>query len=184
MLEPKFFPFPALITKRLILDRMDTNDAPALLQLRSSQKVMAYIDKERIKTMEETLLMIKRINDDITNNDGITWRICLNENPQQLVGTIGLWRIIKPHYRAEVGYMLHPDFWNKGLMQEALQAVIDFGFTQMQLHSIEAHINPGNAASAALLQKMQFIREAYFKEDYFFRGKFLDSAVYSLLNKK
>jgi ribosomal-protein-alanine N-acetyltransferase len=54
----------------------------------------------------------------------------------------------------------------------------------MQLHSIEAHINPANAPSAALLEKKGFIREAYFKEDYFFRGQFFDSAVYSLLQKK
>ena len=184
MLAPNFSPFPEILTNRLILDSMDNNDAVALLQLRSSEKVMAYIDKERTKTLEETLVLIKRINDDAANNEGITWRISLKEQPHMLVGTIGFWRIIKPHYRAEVGYMLHPDLWNKGLMQEALEAVINFGFTQMHLHSIEAHINPGNAASAALLKKMQFVREAYFKEDYFFRGKFLDSAIYSLVNKK
>jgi ribosomal-protein-alanine N-acetyltransferase len=80
--------------------------------------------------------------------------------------------------------MLYPDFWNKGLMKEALEAVINFGFNNMHLHSIEAHINPANAASAGILEKMGFIREAYFKEDYFFRGEFFDSAVYSLLNKK
>ena len=184
MLAPNFSPFPEILTNRLILDSMDNNDAVALLQLRSSEKVMAYIDKERTKTLEETLVLIKRIKDDAANNEGITWRISLKEQPHMLVGTIGFWRIIKPHYRAEVGYMLHPDLWNKGLMQEALEAVINFGFTQMYLHSIEAHINPGNAASAALLKKMQFVREAYFKEDYFFRGKFLDSAIYSLVNKK
>ena len=184
MLALNFLPFPEISTTRLILDSMDNNDAVALLQLRSSEKVMAYIDKERTKTLEETLVLIKRINDDAANNEGITWRISLKEQPHMLVGTIGFWRIIKPHYRAEVGYMLHPDLWNKGLMQEALEAVINFGFTQMNLHSIEAHINPGNAASAALLIKMQFVREAYFKEDYFFRGKFLDSAIYSLVNKK
>jgi len=51
----------------------------------------------------------------------------------------------------------------------------------MQLHSIEAHINPANAASAAILESTGYVREAYFKEDYFFKGKFLDTAIYSLL---
>jgi [ribosomal protein S5]-alanine N-acetyltransferase len=80
--------------------------------------------------------------------------------------------------------MLHPNFWNKGIMKEALLAAIDFGFNQMKLHSIEAHINPDNVASGILLEKTGFVREAYFKEDFFFRGKFSDSAIYSLLNKK
>ena len=69
-------------------------------------------------------------------------------------------------------------------MKEALLAVINFGFTEMKLHSIEAHINPENTASGSILEKSGFIREAYFKEDFFFGGKFIDTAVYSLLANK
>jgi ribosomal-protein-alanine N-acetyltransferase len=54
----------------------------------------------------------------------------------------------------------------------------------MKLHSIEAHVNPNNIASIKLLEKNGFIREAYFKEDYFYDGKFLDTAVYSLLTSE
>jgi ribosomal-protein-alanine N-acetyltransferase len=51
----------------------------------------------------------------------------------------------------------------------------------MKLHSIEAHINPANTASATLLGKTGFTREAYFKEDFFFKGEFINTAIYSLL---
>ncbi len=77
--------------------------------------------------------------------------------------------------------MLHSDHWRKGIMKEALMAVIPYGFLEMNLHSIEARINPGNDASDAILRSVGFVREAYFKEDYFFNGKFLDTAIYSLL---
>jgi ribosomal-protein-alanine N-acetyltransferase len=183
MLEPNFSPFPLLTTKRLLLGRIQDNDAAALLSLRSDEKVMQFIDKERTKTIAEATTLIKRITDDANNNEGITWHISLKDDPEKLVGTIGLWRIIKQHYRAEIGYMLHPQLWGRGFMREALDAVIDFGFN-IQLHSIEAHINPSNIASASILEKMGFIREAYFKEDYYFRGKFLDSAIYSLLKTR
>ena len=111
------------------------------------------------------------------------WAIALQDDPDTLIGNIGFWRIINQHYRSEIGYTLHPDFWNNGIMKEALLAAIDFGFKAMKLHSIEAHINPDNTASGKVLEKTGFVREAYFKEDFFFRGKFIDSAVYSLLAK-
>ncbi len=184
MLEPDFFPFPEIKTSRLLLGPIQKTDAAAILLLRSDEKVMQFIDKERTTTITGAVALIKRIAGDAVNNEGITWRISLEDDPGKLIGAIGFWRIIKQHHRAEIGYMLHPDFWNKGIMNEALQAVISFGFDTMQLHSIEAHINPSNAASSGLLEKNGFVREAYFKEDFYFRGKFLDSAIYSLLNKK
>lgn len=184
MLEPLFTPFPQLETDRLLLRRITKADAAALLFLRSSEKIMQFIDKERTKTLQEVEELVDRIDNDLNNNDGINWGISLKEKPEILVGSIGFWRIIKQHYRAEIGYMIHPDLWGKGFMKEAALTVIDFGFNNIKLHSIEAHINPGNAASAALLETTGFIREAYFKEDFFFQGKFLDTAIYSLLNKK
>ncbi|MEI7734296.1 MAG: GNAT family N-acetyltransferase [Ferruginibacter sp.] len=183
MLEPDFTSFPVLTTERLILRQIDAADAPQILALRSSELVMKYINKERAKNLEDAMAFVERVNTGLSSGEGITWGMALKEAPEKLIGTIGLWRIIKQHYRAEIGYMLHPDLWGKGYTNEAIKAVIDCGFTTIQLHSIEAHINPGNAASAGLLESNGFVREAYFKEDYFYEGQFLDSAIYSLLNK-
>ena len=183
MLEPVFSPFPEITTGRLLLRPIKKTDAPAILFLRSDETVMQYIDREKTKTLEEAEGFIQKIKDSLEANEGIMWAIALKDQPGILIGTIGYWRLIKQHYRAEVGYMLHPASWNMGIMKEALKAVIDYGFNVMKLHSIEAHINPDNIASGMLLEKTGFTREAYFKEDFYFRGKFIDSAVYSLLNK-
>jgi ribosomal-protein-alanine N-acetyltransferase len=103
------------------------------------------------------------------------------KNEFKLIGNIGIWRIEKEHHRAEIGYALHPSHQGKGIMQEALKAVLDYGFHMMKLHSMEANVNPDNAASIKLLERANFVREAYFKENYFFDGKYLDSAIYSLI---
>jgi len=60
--------------------------------------------------------------------------------------------------------------------------VIDYGFNTLHLHSIEGKINPVNIASAKTLESTGFIREALFKEDFFFNGQFEDTAIYSILN--
>jgi [ribosomal protein S5]-alanine N-acetyltransferase len=181
MLELNFSPFPEIKTNRLLLRRMKNSDAPDLLFLRSDDKVMQYIGREKTKTVEEASAFIDKINTSVDTNEAIMWAIALKDNPGTMIGTICYWNIQTDHYRAEIGYILHPDHWNKGLMKEAVQAVIDYGFTQLKLHSIEGHINPANIVSGIVLEKCGFTREAYFKENFYFKGKFFDSAVYSLL---
>ncbi len=68
-------------------------------------------------------------------------------------------------------------------MSEALEAVINYAFNTLKLHSIEANINPENNASRQLLIKAGFNKEAYFKENYYFNGHFIDSEIYSLIHK-
>ena len=145
---------------------------------------MRYIDKEKAASIKDAEIFVKRILQSLEANDGITWAIAITEKPETLIGTIGFWRLIKEHYRAEIGYMLNPQYWRKGIVQEALIPVIDWGYIEPKLHSIEANINPGNAASAGLLGRNGFVREAYLKEDFFFDGTFRDTAIFSLLNKK
>ncbi len=177
----KFQPFPEIITERLCLRQITMNDNQSLFNLRTDETVMKFIDKPRPKYIHETNEFIQKINLETGNNESINWGVSLKNN-DTLIGTIGFWRIMKEHYRAEIGYMLHPSHHGKGLMTEGLKAVLGYGFDTMKLHSVEANVNPLNAASVALLKKLGFVQEGYFRENYFFNGIFLDSATYSLLN--
>lgn len=181
MMTVLFHPFPELSTERLLLRKLTPYDAPEIFFLRSDEAVMKYIDKERTASVEEAEDYIRYITREINTNRAILWGIALKENPDTVIGTICYWQIQKEHYRAELGYALHPDHWRKGIMKETIRKVLEYGFNVMQLHSIEAHINPANTASAAILKSAGFVQEGYFKESFFFRGKFLDTAVYSRL---
>jgi ribosomal-protein-alanine N-acetyltransferase len=180
MLNINFNPFPLITTTRLQLKQVNKSDVNEILFLRSDNRVMKYLDRVPAKTIYDAYEFIKKINLQEKNNESITWAITIKDI-DKLIGTICLWNILKEHYRAEIGYVLHPDYWGKGIMQEAFSEVINFGFRIMKLHSIEAIVNPANEASIKLLEKNNFTREAYFKENYYYDGKFLDSAVYSLL---
>ncbi len=183
MLELNFLPFTEINTERLLLRCVKRSDAPEILFLRSDETVMKYIKREKTKTIEEAEGFIDMVSDWLTNNEAVQWAICLKNEPGKLIGMIGFWRFLKEHYRAEVGYTLHPQHWGKGIMKEALIAVIDFGFKNIRLHSIEARINIENTASGIVLEKAGFTREGYFKEDFYFSDKFVDTGVYSLVNK-
>lgn len=179
-----FTPFPEIITGRLILRQLRPADDQTLFVLRSNSEAMKYIDRPIAETIDDARELMSRMNQGLADNSGIVWMICLKDQANDVIGTIGYHRIDKPNYRAEIGYMLHPGFHRRGLMQEALAPVISYGFDGMNLHSIEATVNPGNEASIGILLKNGFVKEAYYKENYFYNGRFLDSAVYSLLNRR
>ena len=180
MLLLDFEPFPIITTDRLVLRQVNNGDANEIYALRSDKQVMKFIDKPLDKTIKEAMHRIKLISDSLKTSDGITWAITLKGN-LKLIGTIGFWKIDKVNYRAEIGFLLHPSFQKKGIMQEAMSEVITFGFDKLKFHSIEANVNPNNKDSIKLLERNKFIREAYFRENYFYDGKFLDSVIYSLL---
>jgi len=183
MLELNNDPFPRLNTVRLRLRRISFDDAPELFFLRSNDGVMKYIERPRPASLEEIKPFIEKINDMIDSNEGISWALTLKDAPT-LIGHISYHRLIKEHYRAEVGYIMHPQYYGQGIMHEALNAVLSYGFDVMGLHSVEANVNPGNQASIRLLERNHFLREGYFRENFFWQGKFLDSAIYSLIAPK
>lgn len=173
--------FPELRTPRLLLRQIMETDAAALFSLRSDERVMRYFDAPMMQSEEEACAFLAKSQASFEEGGGILWAISLLEDAA-MIGTITIWRIDKTHFRGEMGYLLHPDFQGKGLMSEAMQAVLRYGYDTLNLHSMEANVNPNNQASITLLERNGFVREAYFRENYFFNGKFLDTAVYSRLS--
>jgi ribosomal-protein-alanine N-acetyltransferase len=183
MLTIDFTSFPILQTNRLLLREVKLEDATDFFIIRSNIDAMKFIDRPIAKTLEDAEELINKMIDLYSKNEGISWAICLKED-SKLIGTIGFWRIDKQNYRAEIGYILNPLFHRKGIMNEAMIPAIDYAFNELHIHSIEANINPENIASRKILEKNNFIQEAYFKENYYSNGKFLDSVIFSLLNNK
>jgi ribosomal-protein-alanine N-acetyltransferase len=150
-----FTPFPNLFTERLSLRQMNSNDEKEIFVLRSDERVLQYIDIPKAEIIEDARKFIDKINGFILNNESILWAISL-KNSTTLIGTICLWNIDKENSVAETGYILHPDFQGKGIMQEALQKVIDYGFTKMNLKAIVADVNINNTKSIKLLERNCF----------------------------
>lgn len=180
MLNIQLDPFPQLESGRLILREITEADVQELYALRSNEEAMKYLDIPKLADLQAALLHIRKLAAWREEKVSVSWGIALKEDPK-LIGTILFKNILAAHHRAEVGYMLMPQYWRRGIAREALHAVLNHGFNTMQFHSIEAVVNPDNQASIRLLEQQHFIREGYFRENYYFEGKFLDSAVYSLL---
>lgn len=178
--DSEFENFPVLRSKRFMFRQFEMSDAAFFFSLRSNPLVMEFMDTYSIQTVEEAELKINDMNKDFTEHKGIVWLI-LDKVSSAKIGYITIWHIVQEHVRAEIGYALDPKYWGKGMMTEACNCVLQYAFESLGLHSVEAVVNEGNLRSIGLLNKLGFVKEAHFRENYLFEGRFLDSIVYSML---
>ncbi len=176
-----FTPFPVLITGRLRLRQLKTEDEHDVFSLRSDDRVLEFLDRPKAQTIEDARQFISNINEGIARNEWIYWAITLQETGN-LIGTISLWKFSKAHSKAEIGYELLPEHQGKGLMQEALTAVINYGFDNLQLHSIEAEVAPNNLGSIKLLKRNKFTKAANSKKGNSQTEKQSNTVIYVLKN--
>jgi len=182
MLEINFHPFKNLETERLLLRRVTPDDVNEILELRGNPETMKFIPRPLVKTKEEALQHIQMIEDKIIANEGINWAITIKGNPK-LIGVIGHYRIQPENHRCEIGYMILPQYNGQGYVTEAIKVVLEYGFDILNMHSIEAVIDPDNIASERVLQKNGFVKEAHILENELWNGKFWDTVIYSILKR-
>lgn len=182
MLSLNFKPFPNLVSERLTFRQLTTKDAKAVLELRSNPETMKYIPRPLLTNIEEALLHINMINDKIEANIDINWAVT-EKNSDNCIGIMGFYRTKPENYRTELGYMILPQYHNKGYVSEAVNTLLDFAFNILNFHSVEAIIDPKNIPSEKVLLKNGFVKEAHLVENEFYNGQFIDTVIYSLLKR-
>lgn len=156
MIDHKVFEdFPVLETTRLVLREIHFTDAAAVFDDFTDMQVLKFLGMEALKQYDEAEAIIHKWRNQFDTCQGIRWAVTVKPD-DTLAGTIGYRKIFAQEQAAEVGYYLSPDHWRRGIMEEALQAVLAFGFSAMALHYIFAEVYPANNASIGLLKKYGF----------------------------
>ena len=177
-----FKEFPQLESTRLLFQDFRQADPNEVFEMRSDLQINRYIDRQPAQSIEDAIKHIDIIKKAFAESEALSWLI-VEKSTLKVAGHIGLWRFIPEHNRAEIGYVLKPHYWGKGLMKEAIDVIVRYGFSKLEVHSIEANVNPANSQSIKVLEKCNFKQEAYFRENYFYNNVYLDSAIYCLLEK-
>lgn len=150
-----FSPFPILATERLILRKISPDDDQSIYLQRSSPVVNKYIARTPVADINEAQAWIARINNNVDLGLSINWAITLKDSGT-FIGLICLWNFSEDCTIAETGYELSPAYHDKGYMNEALQCVLDYGFSKLNLKTITAYTHWENNKSLALLKKNGF----------------------------
>jgi ribosomal-protein-alanine N-acetyltransferase len=168
-----------LSTNRLLLKSITPTIIHELFNSKSKDDIKKYfgfddIAFEHYKTMHDSGMETYQLT---------IFLFLLHDKTTELpIGECGFHTLNKKHKRAEIFYLLRNDeYKQKGFMSEALPLVIEYGFTHLKLHRIEALIADVNTASKKLLLKNSFTKEGTMREDYRIDGKNYDSDCYSLL---
>ncbi|WP_440115550.1 GNAT family N-acetyltransferase [Paenibacillus sp. QZ-Y1] len=133
--------------------------------------------EEDTQTYVESVLNTQQIQP----REGFELAICL-KNEGTLIGGVGLH--VMEQTNAEIGYVLHPAYQGKGYAAEAARAMLGFGFNTLGVHRIYAKCRPNNKASEKVMQKIGMQREGLLREHWYYKGKFHDSYLYSMLAKE
>ncbi|HTI47322.1 MAG TPA: GNAT family protein [Casimicrobiaceae bacterium] len=171
-----------LRTARLELRPLREADVPRLFEIHSDPNAMRYWDAPLWHSDERGRAMVAR-DRALATREYLRLGIEL-AGLGELIGTCALWRIDTQSRRAEIGYMLGPRWWGEGYMHEALCALLDYGFTELDLNRVEADTDPRNERSTRLLERLSFSREGLFRERCIVDGEVSDAAMYGLLRRE
>ena len=171
-----------LNTRRLLLRPLRGSDADALLGLFSDPKVMRYWSTPPWKSIDQARSMIDRDGKAMAAGEHVRLGLERTEDGV-LIGTCTLFAISEQCRRAEVGYAMASHAWGKAYMDEALRALLNYGFSELKLNRVEADIDPRNEASARSLERLGFKKEGYLRERWIVGDEVSDTALYGLLHR-
>lgn len=172
--------FPALTTSRLLLRAPAAGDAAAfgaILSVPAVTRFSNWPDRPKKAQVERSMRWMAKLH---ASGKGCAWMI-EDAASQALLGAIRFNYFDKKSRFGEIGYELHPDHWGRGLMSEALRAVVVCGHQIFRLNRLEAWTLPGNAASDRVLEKAGFRYEGTLRQRARFKGEFHDFRMFARL---
>lgn len=172
--------FPDLTTERLLLRSLNRDDRDGVFSVFSDLEVMRYWNAPPMADIDEARAFIAKAKASFTQRLSIRWGV-VRRSDRRFIGSCALFHFNGHNHCAEVGYALGRDHWGHGFNYEALVAVLDYAFFTLNLHRIEAELDPRNAASIRTLERLGFVREGVLRERCIVGSEISDSLMMGLI---
>ena len=171
--------FPEIELDRLVLNRTSFKDIPKIIEYAGNKKIAdTTLNIPHPYKEEDAIFWINNINNGFVNKTQYTFGIRVKDD-DQFIGAIGL-KVNNRFYRGELGYWIGEPFWNKGYASDAVNAILNFGFTEIKLNKIYATHLKENPASGKVMIKNGMIKEAELKDHTIKNGVFKTLIQYRL----
>lgn len=176
---------PKFETERLRLIPITEDDFELFHALFTNKEVAKYSRLSHLVSKEDNLKNFNRLN--IAKEKGyvFTWKVILKETGAE-IARVNIGQINRFGNILDMGYVMFPDYWRKGIMTEAVSKLISYLFNEIKLHKITANTNNENLASKSLLSKLGFLQEGLLIEHSYYpeTDDYTDNAIFGLLRSR
>ena len=168
-------------TERMVLRPYTADDFAAMADMHGREEVARYLLWKPRDVDASRQALERHLTPRLENaGDGMTLA-GVDKETGRFVGEFVLFLRSTDHRGGEVGYILHPDFFGRGLAGEGARVILQIGFEEMNLHRIVGRLDARNTASARVLEKLGMRREAHFVRNEIVKGEWTDEVVYAML---
>ena len=173
---------PTFQTQRLLLRAVEDSDANAFFDLFSQEENLLYITRKKAPDLDFTINHVHNVQNAVSNGIYLYWAMQLPEDPT-MIGTVCLWNKNEERSTIDIGFEIHPKFKGKGLVSEAVQALLKYAFEQLKYKKIRAVTIIQNLPSIQVLTRngFKFVSMIH-KEEKWQIEEGQDLALYELEN--
>ena len=175
-----FSNIPILQTERLTLRRLMVSDTLDMYEYSRNEDVTRYLTWDAHPDASYTREYLQYLGTHYNVGDFFDWAVVLNSE-DKMIGTCGFTRFDYNNNSGEVGYVINPAYRGHGIADEAVRAVMQFGFETLRLNRIEAKFIEGNSASMRVMEKTGMTFEGYHRSSMLIKGSYKTIAVCAIL---
>ncbi len=175
-----FSHLPELTTERLTLRKMLVSDMADMYEYAARPEVTKYLTWQPHPDREYTRDYLQYLGNRYAAGMFYDWAI-VYEPHCKMIGTCGFTAFNCTSDSAEVGYVLNPEYWGKGIAPEAVRRVLEFGFDDMGLHRIEAKFMEENERSRRVMEKVGMTFEGIHRDGMYVKGSYVNVGVCAIL---
>jgi RimJ/RimL family protein N-acetyltransferase len=174
--------FPELTTERFLLQQIMPDDQRFIFEGLSHPDIIPFYGV-RYDSFGATKKQMDWYAKSYREGTGHPWKI-IDKTSGEKIGVIAYYYFKHEHKKAEIGFWVFPEYWNKGIITEVLKVVIEYCQKDKDIHRLEAFVEEGNLASRRVLEKLDFVYEGTMKECEIKDGKYISLLIYALISKK
>ncbi len=175
-----FSKIPVIETSRLKLRSLNQSDSRDMYCYACREDVTRYLLWEPHNSIEYTARYLNQLQIQYSAGEFYDWAIEL-KSQSMMIGTCGFTSFDLENNRAEIGYVINPDYWGIGIAPEAVSAVLEFGFYTLSLNRIEAKYMVDNDRSRRVMEKCGMKFEGVLRSLLYVKGSYRDIGVCSIL---